>query len=161
MDPPPKDDDSDYDITVTRQAGVGADLDDGQIIAAVERALQLGGCRVAKLEIALVDDEAIADLNRRYLNHAGPTDVLSFDLGELQEGRVEGQIVASVPTAEREAKRRGHRVQAEIILYCLHGTLHLLGHDDREPDQAARMHRLEDELLTQLGWGPVYAAGKE
>lgn len=161
MDAPLKDDDTDYDIAVTRQADVGADLDDGQIIAAVGRALQHGGCRTAKIEIALVDDEAIAELNQRYLDHAGPTDVLSFDLGERQEERVEGQIVASVQTAQRQAKRRGHRVQAEIVLYCLHGTLHLLGHDDQEPAQAAQMHRLEDELLTQLGWGPVYAAGKK
>lgn len=154
-------DHADYDIAVNRQVEVDADLDDGQIIQAVERALRHCECRAAKLEIALVDDQAIAELNQRYLNHAGPTDVLSFDLGEGQPGLVEGQIVASVETAQRQARRCGHPITAEVVLYCLHGTLHLLGYDDKHPDQAARMHRLEDELLTQLGWGAVYAAGKK
>ncbi|MFQ5490036.1 MAG: rRNA maturation RNase YbeY [Phycisphaerae bacterium] len=160
MDAQAKDDDGDYNIAVTRQVEVPADLDDGRIILAVETTLRHCDCQDAKLEFALVDDQAIAELNQRYLNHTGPTDVLSFDLGDDRQGGVEGQIVASIQTAERQARQHGHSVQAEIILYCVHGTLHLLGYDDHEPDQAARMHRLEDELLTQLGWGPVYAAGR-
>ena len=66
--------------------------------------------------------------------------------------------MVSVETARREAGQRGHAAGAEVLLYCVHGVLHLLGYDDTDPQQAQRMHAAENELLTELGIGPVYGA---
>ena len=93
-----------------------------------------------------------------------PTDVLAFDLreeasqplGKPTQVSVDGDIVVSLETAQREADRRGHALWAELALYVVHGTLHLLGHDDGDAEQAAGMHQIENEILTALGYGAVY-----
>lgn len=147
-----------YVIEISGSDHPPADPQAGDIRRAVELALQRHRCPQARLQIALVDDHAIAKLNQQYLGHEGPTDVLSFDLSEPGMDGVEGQLVVSLETARREAQRRNHAVEAEVLLYCLHGTLHLLGHDDASADGARQMHELEDELLCELGVGTVYRA---
>lgn len=64
--------------------------------------------------------------------------------------------MVSAETARREARARRISTEAELTLYVVHGLLHLLGYDDQAPEQAARMHRTEDEILASLGLGPVY-----
>jgi len=129
--------------------------------AGIRRALQATlhrhEVRSARVSVACVDDEQMATLNRKYLGHRGPTDVLSFDLCDGAEGdpAVDGEIVLSVATARREAKRRGHSIVAEASLYAVHGLLHLLGYDDHDPRRAAKMHRVEDEILRSLDLGTV------
>ena len=107
----------------------------------------------------------MAELNDRHLMHDGPTDVLTFDLQDSDEIKtgdlddptsIEGEIVVSVETAAREAARRGHDSDAEAALYVVHGTLHLLGYDDADEEDAAAMHAVEDDILTAVGVGPVY-----
>jgi probable rRNA maturation factor len=98
--------------------------------------------------VAVVNDDAMADLHKRYLGIAGPTDVLSFDLSDAPGGgTVDGQVVVSEDTARREARRRGLLFEQELLRYVIHGALHLLGHSDNTPAHAATMHRIEDELL--------------
>ncbi len=60
--------------------------------------------------------------------------------------------------AHREARRRHHSTDAELMLYAVHGTLHLLGYEDSQPESAQQMHRTEDAILSELGVGPVYSA---
>ncbi len=151
------DDDPAYEIEVTRDGEPG-DPDDQLIRSVLESALRQHQCPRATLDVALMDDARIAELNARFLDHAGPTDVISFDLGTAGQDGVDGQIAVSVETARREAYRRGHSVEAEVLLYCLHGTLHLLGYGDGEPADAARMHETEDRILSDLGLGPVYGS---
>ena len=64
-----------------------------------------------------------------------------------------------MPQAKRSSAQRGTDVAAELLLYALHGTLHLCGYDDRSRAGFERMHAREDELLVALGVGPVFAAG--
>ena len=86
-----------------------------------------------------------------------PTDVLSFDLSECtRRGCVDGEIVVSAETAARRAEGNEHTPAAELLLYIVHGCLHLAGHDDRTPAGNARMHAVENEILTALGYGPVF-----
>jgi len=158
------DDDAEYDITVTQLHG-DPPQPDNSVTAAVAATLRRHGTRSATVGVAIVDDPHIAALNRHHLNHDGPTDVLSFDLrGDRNESTetprdVEGDIVVSLDTAYREARRRAHGVEAELALYAVHGTLHLLGYDDADDAQAARMHEMEDEVLTSIGFPPVYRSG--
>ena len=113
-------------------------------------------------------------LNQRHLNRREPTDVLAFDLrdelsavrrdqstadrevADIEGPAIDGEIILSVDTAAREAQERGHACKAELALYAVHGTLHLLGYDDDREDSAAAMHEVEDEVLAAIGLGPVY-----
>ena len=107
--------------------------------------------RRASLSLALVDDRTIQRLNRTFLGHDWPTDVLSFPLGDPDDAELSGEIVISAERALAEARDRRVEPMAEVLLYLTHGLLHLCGYDDRTPRQAARMHRREAELLGKLG----------
>ncbi|MBN2021705.1 MAG: rRNA maturation RNase YbeY [Pirellulales bacterium] len=104
----------------------------------------------AQVSVAIVDDPAIHRLNREYLRHDYPTDVLSFVL-EREDDRLEGQIVASAETALAAAGRYGWAPEDELLLYVIHGTLHLVGVEDETPAQRARMRRREAESLARFG----------
>lgn len=160
------DDDPSYDIAVARQSSRLAGAESA-MVSALRAALQRFAVRGAQLSLALVDDDQIAELNQTYLAHAGPTDVITFDLADeppedgAAERVVDGEIVVSLETAEREAAVRGNRPESEASLYAVHGLLHLLGYDDASEEDAAAMHALEDEVLTALGLGPAFGRGSE
>jgi probable rRNA maturation factor len=99
------------------------------------------------LGVAVVTDARIHEVNREFLEHDYPTDVIAFP---MDEG--EGEIVVSAERALEEAKDRGVDPMAELLLYVVHGLLHLLGHDDHDPDAARRMHERSLNLLAGLGY---------
>ena len=110
-----------------------------------------------ELSLALVGDARMADLHERYLGISGPTDVLTFPLDADARGRVTaGEVVVCVPEARRQARHQGRPMEHELLLYALHGMLHLCGYDDKTPREFRRIHRTEDMILTQLGVGPVF-----
>jgi probable rRNA maturation factor len=114
---------------------------------------------LAELSIALVNDARMSHLHQRFMNLPGPTDVLTFELDHDAQGRVTaGEVVVCVPEARRQAKARGIDLRMELLLYALHGMLHLCGFDDRTDRDFRTMHRREDDILTQLGFQPVFAA---
>ncbi len=114
---------------------------------------------LAELSIALVGDKRMSNLHVQFLNVAGPTDVLTFPLEVDRRGRVTaGEIVVCVPEAKRRAAGHGVTVRQEVLLYAVHGLLHLCGYDDLTPAGFRRMHRKEDDLLARLGVGPVFGS---
>ncbi len=94
-------------------------------------------------------------LNRRYRGIDRTTDVLSFSFhegsfGDLRQEAL-GDIVISVPQAERQAREAGHPFVREIEILLIHGLLHLLGYDhERSPSEARRMRRKEQQFLKRL-----------
>jgi probable rRNA maturation factor len=115
-----------------------------------------------ELSVALVGDRKMSDLHERFMGIAGPTDVLTFPLDADGRGRpVAGEVVVCVPEARRRAKAEGVPVERELLLYALHGMLHLCGYDDRTDASFRAMHRTEDQILTRLGVGPVFAPGRK
>ena len=98
-----------------------------------------------ELSVALVDDATIATVNWQFLRHTGPTDVISFDLGE---GLVE--IVVSAERAVIVARKLRRRPHDELALYLVHGLLHLAGYDDHTPAQRRAMRAAENCCLKQL-----------
>jgi len=134
------------------------------------RAAQLSGVKNAQLSIAIVNDEEMAQLHEQYTGVSGTTDVLTFDLSDEPEPDlgdddsepspqptdIEGDIVICLDEARRQADKRGHPAHHELLLYAVHGLLHLLGEDDHDPDDYQRMHAREDELLGKLGLGPIF-----
>lgn len=103
------------------------------------------------VSVALVDDAAIAELHERWLGVPGPTDVIAFPL--LAEGDADlllGEVVVSSDTAMRQATERGHPPERELLLYVVHGVLHLLGYDDHDPEDRQRMHQRQEQLLEEF-----------
>ncbi len=112
----------------------------------------------ATINIAIVDNAQIRRMNKQFLNKDKPTDCLSFNLSE-NTGRVKMfELIINAEIAVKEADRRGHSGEAELALYITHGLLHNLGFDDSTKEKAQEMHGIEDEILQQLGYGPVYDA---
>lgn len=106
------------------------------------------GIKEAKVTLAFVDDATIAGLNQRFLQHQGPTDVITFPYSRGK--KLEGEVAIGVEVAQREAADRGHDVNTELCLYVIHGTLHLCGYDDRTKRGAAEMRSKERAYLKQL-----------
>jgi probable rRNA maturation factor len=88
-------------------------------------------------------------LHARFLHDPAPTDVISFELGD--DGGPEAEIYVSVDRARVVAKERGVAVREELLLYLVHGSLHLCGLDDRTPLQCRRMRAAEAAVLASLG----------
>lgn len=113
------------------------------------------GYRQADLGVALVGDAAMRRLNRAYLRHDRPTDVMAFNLRahpRLASPRVFlGDVVISLPTARRQAALYGNSFSYELYFYLCHGILHLTGFDDAGPRQARRMEKRQAEILKRAG----------
>ncbi len=102
------------------------------------------------LSLAVVDDPTIHDLNRRHLAHDYPTDVLSFCLEEAP-GRLEGEVIVSAETAITGAKEYGWAAENELLLYVIHGVLHLVGYRDKAEDEVLAMREAEQRYLQFAG----------
>ena len=126
------------------------DIEEVRLCEASRKILNDAGFRVGQLSLAVVDDEEMQQLNRQYLEHDYPTDVLSFLL-EDGEDSLEGEIIVSADTAAREAKRWNWPVNDELLLYVIHGTLHLTGMDDHEPEDRSQMRQAETHYLATFG----------
>jgi probable rRNA maturation factor len=112
---------------------------------------------LAELSLVLVGDKRMSDLHERFMAIPGPTDVLTFPLDEDARGRVTaGEVVVCVPEARRRMAEHGVTLRQELLLYAVHGLLHLCGFDDRTDREYRRMHRAEDDILARLGVGPVF-----
>jgi len=109
-----------------------------------------GKVETAEISVAVVSDDEIAELNRRFLGRDGTTDVLAFPYAS-ENGRLEGEIVINADEAVRRAEDVAHDSQDELMLYAVHGLLHLLGCDDAEPDDRRRMHQQALDVLARAG----------
>lgn len=119
----------------------------------------LPGCQLRELSLAMVGDVRMSALHREFMGLDEPTDVLTFPLETDARGRsLSGEIVVCVPEAQRQARARRIPLRRELLLYAIHGLLHLSGFDDRTPDEFREMHRTEDMILTRLGVGPAFFA---
>lgn len=122
------------------------------------RVLSLCGVGRAEVSLVIVADDEMAQLHESYTGVPGTTDVLTFDLRESAgDACVEGEIILCLDEAKRQAGERNHPVRHELLLYAVHGLLHLLGEDDHDEAAYQRMHAREDALLRELGLGPVFA----
>jgi probable rRNA maturation factor len=113
------------------------------VLKGAGRTLRTGG----EVAVVFAGDGLLRRLNREFRGKDRPTDVLSFP-GEGGEAGL-GDIVISVPTATRNARRQGHGVLEELEVLALHGFLHVLGYDHESDD--GEMDRLERRLRRKLG----------
>lgn len=90
------------------------------------------------IEVTLVSDRVSAAVHERFMGIGGPTDVITFEHGE---------IVISAATARRQAAEHGAPLGEELALYIIHGLLHLNGGEDATARGAARMRRVQARVL--------------
>ena len=90
----------------------------------------------------LISDRRMTLLHRKFMHQTGPTDVLTFQHGE---------IFISIETAERHARAFGSSLASELRLYIIHGLLHLHGFDDRTQAEARKMERIQKKILRNCG----------
>ncbi len=130
------------------------------ITKAARHALAAEGFTAGNLSVAIVGARRMATIHQRFLNIAGPTDVITFDLDtDVDRNWIEGEVIVCADVAARQAGGQGASTRAvhrELALYVVHGILHLAGYDDHDPDDYARMHAREDELLRGCGIGAVF-----
>jgi probable rRNA maturation factor len=128
-------------------------VDAARLRRAVQMVMDDASVRRARISLAVVDDPTIRRLNRRYLDHDCATDVLSFNL-DNSAGSLEGEVIVSADTAADAAPRFGWRPEDELLLYVIHGALHLVGLLDGTDRQRERMRRRERECLARFGLEP-------
>jgi rRNA maturation RNase YbeY len=117
-------------------------------IRAVRAALRAEKVRAGQVTVIGISDPVCRRMNRRFLGHDYPTDVISFPLGPA--GVLEGEVYVNLDRAHVQA--RAYRVTPghEATRLVIHGTLHLAGYDDRTPAKARRMRRREDQILARV-----------
>jgi len=130
-------------------------IDEPRLREAILAVLAGQGVTRGAISVAVVDDPAIHALNVRYLQHDYATDVLSFVLEE-GDGYVEGEVIVSADTAIAGSTRFGWQPMDELLLYAVHGTLHLTGLDDHSPEEIAEMRALEVRYLAPFGLVPPW-----
>jgi probable rRNA maturation factor len=111
-----------------------------------------------EISVRIVDEAEIADLNATYRNKQGPTNVLAFPAAVSDEIPLLplGDIVISAPTIRREAREQGKTEQAHWAHMIVHGTLHLLGFDHQNNNEAQVMEAIETSILKKLQFCAPY-----
>ena len=94
--------------------------------------------QLREISVLIVSDRKIASLHRQFMNESGPTDVITFQHGEIFVG---------VESARRNARRFGNAFERELRLYVVHGLLHLHGFDDRNAASGRRMRVVQRKIL--------------
>ncbi len=96
---------------------------------------------LGEVEISVVSDDSIAAVHGQFMDDPTPTDVITFHHGE---------ILVSWDTARQRAVEYDHPPLRELLLYVIHGLLHLNGHDDHDAEDRRRMHAIQDRILATV-----------
>jgi len=118
-----------------------------------ETAEEVASALPDRVSLVFVDDEQIHELNRRYRHIDRPTDVISFEAEEEEDGETDGEIIVSVPTALRQAVAAGHDLHTELAWLVSHGLLHVTGMEDETQEQLDEMLVKQRRVLARLGLG--------
>ncbi|TVQ02199.1 MAG: rRNA maturation RNase YbeY [Planctomycetaceae bacterium] len=121
-----------------------------EIRRAVQEAAGLRGFFSGRIGVLVTDDETIREINRRHLEHDYATDVISFTYSR-SASVLEGELVVSLDTARAQASDFAWGWNSELLLYVIHGTLHIGGLEDGDPRGRAEMRLAERQVLARLG----------
>jgi probable rRNA maturation factor len=107
--------------------------------------------KVANIGLAFVDSNTIKELNSKYAGNDYPTDVLSFEYGDGEEGNI-GDIAICNDIAISQAKENNISLEAELTLLLVHGVLHILGYDHQDEDQIASLDAIQSDIMKKLNY---------
>lgn len=122
--------------------------------AACECVLRGEGFLDAAINIVFMNDREIHRINKAFLEHDEPTDVITFPLAN-EAGVLTGELYIGVDVARRSAKTLGHSLAEELVLYTIHGSLHLCGYDDLNKRVRKKMREKEKFYLRELGYSDI------
>ena len=138
-------------------------VDDAWIRRAAEHTLAAAGApEAAAISLVVVGDETVRNLNRNHRGIDATTDVLAFAFAETESGGDQdfalppdsapdlGEVIISLPQAERQARDHRHPLGHEVALLIAHGVLHLLGYDHDTPEDEQGMKDVEAKALASL-----------
>jgi probable rRNA maturation factor len=124
----------------------------------VTACLRARAATAAEITLRLVDEPESQALNRAYRGIDRPTNVLSFSYDPPPgSDALVGDLVICAPVVAREATAQGKAPEAHWAHLVVHGTLHLLGHDHQNDEEAREMESLEVQILAELGFPDPYA----
>ena len=149
------DDNADISVEITCDIAE-LNVDTERLKALARSVCRRFGLKNAQVGIAVVGDDTIRKVNEQFLNKPQKTDVISFDLSEDTDAARCFELVINADEAARQSKAQKHTLQAELALYITHGPLHNLGFDDAAAETSDEMHRTEDEILQDAGFGKVF-----
>jgi len=135
---------------VTRAVEVH-ELSDADAAAAVEEALSHGGRPGLRVDVVFVDDPTLQRMHEEFLDDPSLTDVMAFDYTETDgDADPEAEVFVSADRARAVALERGEESRDELLLYLVHGALHLCGLDDHEDAPREEMRAAERIVLSRL-----------
>lgn len=127
-------------------------IDFDRMERAVAKILADAGVERGRMEVVVLDAEPMRETNVQFLGHDYPTDVLAFALeDDLENGLLEGNVLVCPDVAAERAPEFGWDAAEELLLYVIHGALHLVGYDDHSPEDAPTMRAKEREYLAFVG----------
>jgi len=129
------------DVMVCEGVREGFPVDTGRLADYVADVLDAKGVSEGEVNVVFVDDDYMTELNGRYRNREGTTDVLSFRLSDDDSGRLEGEVYVSVERAGEQAEEYGVPLSEELVRLVTHGVLHLTG----------MVHDTDDEFASMTG----------
>jgi len=137
------------------------EIDTQQLRRTANHVIEQSSCISAAVSLAVVNNHTIAQMQKEFFNQSDPTDVLSFDLRDnhRDDTALDCEIIINAQRALEVARAQKLDPLAELNLYLVHGLLHQLGCDDQTPQEAQNMHKKEDQILQQLGFGKVFQSG--
>jgi probable rRNA maturation factor len=142
-------------VTIQVKRNVKLPVNKSILLNAARTTLKLAGTSGGPdVGIVVGNDALLHQLNVKYRQVDGPTDVLSFPAGEVDPDTSDvylGDVVISLPRAEDQAAAGGHPVSEELQLLVVHGVLHLLGYDHEGFNDKQKMQAAQDRILQQLG----------
>ena len=147
-EPPPTE--SSMHVEIIVDPSVDAFASPGMIERAVRLSAAFRGYLRGEIGVRVTDDGTIRDLNRRHLGHDYATDVISFGY-EAEGDYLSGEMVVSADTAAKMTTPDWSAI-AELLLYVVHGTLHISGMDDHEQYDRVEMRRAEQKIMLDLGF---------
>ena len=120
----------------------------------IESTLKLEKKKGAQVSVFLTGNKEIRRINKRHLGHDYATDVISFWMENEylaeSESKYLGDLAVSVEMAKNTAKELKISFKEELARYLVHGTLHLLGYDDKKPKDRKKMHTKQENILTRI-----------
>ena len=125
-------------------------LDAALVEKCVHQTLAVRNVGAAEISVVLTGRSFVLGLNRQFLDHDYPTDVLSFRLSEDNADLLTGEVYVDLDTAMERCAEFAATFESEVCRYVVHGVLHLLGFDDKTNALRAEMAKHEDAVLADV-----------
>jgi len=121
-----------------------------RLIGNLKKILALLSAKSLDISIVLCDNKFITRINKKFFKKNNPTDVISFPLKDNFRNNYLGEVIVCVQEASLRAKEYNNTFDKELLLYLIHGILHLLGYEDTTKKQRARMEKKQSEIIAKL-----------